>query len=159
MVADENLDPDVQNMFDEDVDDDSMTMDLSDVSDDVQREPLPAGIHECVVENHEFGSSSSGNPMITWTLRVIEPEYENRFLFYHTVVNKESGKRRLKKLLVRVCPDVELTSFNPKTFCDEGRALGLPCRAKVRVSTYQGNPTNDVTDILPPSDEENFLDG
>lgn len=157
----DGLDPDVQDVFkDEGNGDESMVMDLTDVSEEgPEREPLPAGVYPCIFENTEHGkSNNSGNPMISWTLRVTDPEYEGRFLFYHTVLNKQSGISRLKRLLVRAVPEVDLGSFDPKRFCEEGRALGLPCRAKVRVKPYQGRRTNDVQEILAPNDDDNFLD-
>jgi len=154
-----NPDESIQDVFNEDADEESMVMDLTDTSEEMpDREPVPAGVYDCIVENTEFGPSSSGNPMISWTFRITEPEYEGRFLFYHTVLNKQSGLTRLKRLLVRVVPDLDLANFDPKSFCEEGTGLGLPCRVKTRVKPYQGQPSNDVTDVLAPSDDNNFLD-
>src|SRR5690606_9684345 len=99
----------------------------------------------------------NNNPMITWVFRVVEAEHEGRLLFYHTVLNTEAGLARLKRLLLRICPDVELASFRPKAFCEEGVALGRACRVKVRIRNYQGKPSNDVTDVLP-SAEGGFFD-
>lgn len=130
---------------------DSMVLNLEGVSEEMPEfEALPPGVYDCIVENAEFKVSQSGNPMIAWQFRCIDPEYENRLLFYHTVLNKEAGQGRLKRILVRVCPDVPLGNFSPKNFCEQGLALGLPCRVKVRVRPYEGKRRNDVTDVLPP---------
>lgn len=155
------LDPDAMDFGTEATGDsefDNMVLDLDQVSEDVQFEALPPGIYNCIVENTEFGpSKSSGNPMITWVFKVIDEPYVNRLLFNHTTLNNDMGKSRLKKILLRVVPDVDMSRFNPARFCDEGVAIGLPCRVKVRIRPYQGQKRNDVTDVLPPAEEEGGL--
>lgn len=138
--------------------DDNLVLDLGGVNEEMPTfQPLPPGIYNCVVENAEFSRSKNNNPMITWVFRVVDAENEGRLLFYHTVLNTEAGLAKLKRLLLRICPDVELTSFRPKAFCEEGVALGRACRVKVRIRNYQGKPSNDVTDVLP-SAEGGFFD-
>lgn len=131
---------------------DNLVMDLGAIDETKSDfEVLPAGVYPCIIENAEYKmSQSSGNPMIAWVFKVVHPEYENRLLFYHTVLNKESGLKRLKKLLMRVCPDVNLSTFQPKSFCDQGTALGRMCGVKIRVKNDQGERKNDVTDVLAP---------
>jgi len=138
----------------------NMVLNLDDVSEDMPAfEALPPGIYDCIVENTEFTTSSKGNPMITWVFKVVDPQYVGRLLFNHTVLNNETGLSRLKRVLVRVVPDADLSGFNPRAFCDEGIALGLPCRVKVRIRPYQGQRRNDVTDVLAPAQGEGaFLD-
>ena len=138
----------------EDQEAENMVLNLDDVDEDKPAfEPLPAGAYNCVVENAEYGvSQRSQNPMITWVFKVVDPQYENRLLFYHTVLNSQQGLARLKRLLTRVVPDIDMSSFNPKKFCEEGEALGFPCQVKVRIRTYRGERRNDVTDVLPPSE-------
>lgn len=139
---------------------DNLVLDLDQVDDSMPEfEAMPPGVYECLIENTEYKVSNNGNPMIAWQFRVIDENYENRMLFYHTVLNKEAGQARLKRLLVRVCPDVPLAGFSPKNFCEQGLALGLPCRAKVRVRPYEGKKRNDVTDILAPlASGDNYMD-
>ena len=160
-MADE-LNPDAQgdvndiNQAGEDME--GMVMDLTDTPEEVGFEPLPAGIYECIIEQTNFKKSKAGNPMIEWRFKVIDPEFEDRLLFNYTVLNNQFGMADLKKTLVRACPDVDLGNFDPKKFCEEGEALGLPCRVKVKVGTDQnGEPSNDITDILAPADED-FLE-
>ncbi len=44
--------------------------------------PVPDGTYQVVVEGVELGQSqTSGNPKITWALRIIGPSAENRILF------------------------------------------------------------------------------
>jgi hypothetical protein len=160
MQNDDFLNPDAQVAAPAD-EADALVLNLNDVDEEAGTyEAIPAGIYNCIVENTEFGPSSKGNPMISWTFKVIDPQYEGRFLFYHTVLNSEAGKGRLKKLLLRVAPDVDLGSLSPKKLCEEGVVLGLPCRVKTRIKPYQGEKRNDTQDVLAPlSDgEAGFLD-
>lgn len=138
----------------------NMTLDLSNVSEDLPKfEPMPPGVYPAIVENVEFGpAKSSGAPMLTWTFRIVDPQYENRKLFFYNVLNKDFGINMLKRALVRICPDVDMSNFSPKAFAENGEALGLPCRVKVRVRPYQGEKRNEVQDILPAESAEGFFD-
>ena len=139
---------------------DNFTLDLEGVDENSGGfEALPAGIYDCIVEETEFGASSKGNPMITWKFKVIDEAYKNRLFFYHTVLNTEIGIANLKKTLVRVCPDVSLTGFNPASFCANGEALGLPCRVKVNIRPYNGEKRNNVKEVLAPEAGDAFIDG
>lgn len=153
------LDPDAQFQDNEEMNEDTLVFDLGEVDEEAAEfQPLPAGVYNCIVENAEYKTSSTGNLMIGWVFKVIDPEHEGRLFFYHTVLNKDSGKSRLKRLLIRVVPDFPMGQFRPKAFCDEGHALGMPCRVKVRIRKYQGKPVNDVTDVLAPQETGGFLD-
>ncbi|MBT9169655.1 MAG: hypothetical protein DDT19_03018 [Syntrophomonadaceae bacterium] len=142
--------------------DDSMVLNLDRINEDSPAfELLPAGLYDAIIENTEFGNSkSSGNPQISWTFSIIDHRFLNRKMFYYTVLNKESGLARLKRLLIRVIPDADLKKFHPSRFCEEGVALGRACRIKVRISTRknrdsgQSEPSNVVTDVLAALDEQ-----
>jgi hypothetical protein len=144
-----------------DTNDDNLVLDLDGVDDSMPEfEALPPGVYDCVIEDTTFGRSNNGNnPMISWQFKVIEQPYEGRLLFYHTVLNKDAGLARLKRLLSRICPDVSLSGFKPQAFCEEGIALGRECCVKVRIKMYQGKRRNDVTDVLAPKSTSSFLDG
>lgn len=121
-------------------------------------EALPAGVYNAVVDEAEFGySNNSGNPMITWKFKVTDEPYNNRLLFYHTVLNTDIGLANLKKTLVRVCPEVDMGSFNPKTFCEEAIAVGLPCRVKIKIDMYKGEKKNKVQEVLAADAAGSFL--
>lgn len=154
------LNPDEQVTFAGGADDDNLVLNLDGVSEEMPvLEALPPGVYDCIVENTEFGPSSKGNPMITWVFKVVDPQYDGRLLFNHTVLNNTAGLSRLKRILVRVVPDLSLSGFNPRQFCDEGTALGYPCRVKVRIRPYQGQRRNDVVDVLAPAQDAGaFLD-
>ena len=143
---------------DYDSDLDNMVLNLEDVDEEGPGfEPLRPGIYDAVVENTEFGPSSNNNPMITWVFKVTDPEYEGRLLFFHTTLNNDFGVSRLKRILVRVLPEIDMAEFSPRQFCDRGEAIGYPCRVRVNIRPYQGQKRNNVTDVLPPS-EGSFLD-
>lgn len=148
------LNPDEQTGNDAmNLEDDGLVLNLDGVDEEMPGfEALPPGTYDCVVENTEFAPSSKGNPMITWVFKVIDPQYDGRLLFYHTVLNSDAGLSRLKRTLIRVVPDINMGEFRPNAFCNEGQALGYPCRVKVSVKPYQGQKRNNVTDVLPPSE-------
>lgn len=134
--------------------DDGLVLDLDNVSVEQKKfDAIPAGVYNAIVENVEVSISSSGNPMMTWQFRVVDAKYENRMLFFHTVLNKDTGLARLKRTLVRIIPEIQLTQFNPKAFCDEGIALGRDCRLKLRTRMYQGKRVNDVSEVLAGADD------
>ena len=139
---------------------DSLVLDLDSIDEDApSMEALPPGVYSCVVENTEYGlSQRSGNPMITWVFRVTDPQYENRLLFYHTTLHDRTGQSRMKRVLARVVPDVASGKFSPRQFADEGVAIGMPCRVKVKVRPYEGQKRNNVTEVLPPTEAGTFLD-
>jgi len=138
----------------------NMVLNLEDVDETAPAfEALPPGIYDAVVENTEFGPSQRSNrPMITWVFKVVDPQYEGRLLFNHTVIDDTRGQQRLKQILTRVVPEVDLRNFDPAAFCDNGEAIGFPCRVKVNVRPYQGQKRNNVTDVLAPAEGGSFLD-
>jgi len=159
MAKDDFLNPDENlDLTADDNTQDNLVLNLEDAK-ETTFEALPPGVYNCVIENVEFGNSSNGNPMLTWVFKVTDPLYEGRFLYNHTTLNNDVGLGRLKKLLTRVLPDIDISEFKPRQFCDEGSALGSPCRVKVRVRMYQGEKRNNVQDVLPPQESgSSFLD-
>jgi len=132
-------------------DSDGMVLDLDGVDDtQPEFEALPPGIYPVIVEDVTFGDSAKGNPMLTFQFKCIDPNYENRMFFYHTVLNMPRGIASLKRLLVRVAPDVPMSQFSPKKFAEEGMVLGFAARVKLRIKPYQGQKRNEVTDVLAP---------
>jgi hypothetical protein len=132
---------------------DNLVLNLESVSEEGPvYEAMPPGIYDAVVENAVFGPSKQNNPMITWTFKLLDPQFEGRLLFYHTTLHNEQGQSRLKRMLLRVYPDVQLSEFSPRNFCDNGDGLGYECRLKVVIQRYQGKKTNSVSDVLPPAD-------
>lgn len=140
-------------------DNNGLVFNLNDVDDKVGGfEPLPKGTYNAIVEEMEFKESKSGNPMIAVKYTVTDEEYENRVLFDYWVLSgngSEFGLAKLKKFLVRICPEVDLGSFNPESFCDEGIAINKEVALKVKVQTqkkgdYKGEKRNQVTEVVAP---------
>lgn len=139
--------------------DDNFVLNLEEVSEELPKfEAMPSGVYNAIVENVTFGPSQNGNnPMLTWEFRVTDPPYENRKLYFHTVLNSEFGVKMLKRTLLRVCPDVDMANFSPRAFAETGAALGLPCRLKVTIRPYQGERRNNVKEVLPPQGADEFF--
>ncbi|MEG1636119.1 MAG: DUF669 domain-containing protein [Cellulosilyticaceae bacterium] len=136
-----------------------MVFDLTGVEEDKKFEIIPKGTYDAVVDELDFGESKSGNPMITVKYSLTSPEYENRVIFDYWVLKgkgDEFGLAKLKKFLVRVCPDINLATFNPKTFADTGEAVGRACQLTLGIQTqkqgeYKGEKRNTVKDLLAAS--------
>lgn len=136
-----------------------LLIDLTNVEEDAGFEVLPRGIYDCVVSNLSFEySQASGNPMWTWELEVEEGEFASRKLFTHTVF-KGAGLGRTKRTISRVAPELLEAAFDPEEIADKGTMLGKRCRARVDVKPYEGQPRNNVKDVLPAQggSSEGFL--
>lgn len=135
-----------------------MVFDLSGVEENKTFEVIPKGTYDAVVDELDFGDSKSGNPMVTVKYSLTSPEYENRVIFDYWVLKgkgEEFGLAKLKKFLVRVCPDVNISAFDPKEFADTGVAVGRQCRLTLGIQTqkqgeYKGEKRNTVKDTLAP---------
>lgn len=141
-----------------------MTFDLTGVEEDKKFEIIPKGTYPAVVDELDFGDSKSGNPMITVKYSLTCPEYENRVLYDYWVLKDkgaEFGLAKLKKFLVRVCPDIALSNFNPKDFADQGIAVGRQCNLVLGIQTqkqgeYKGEKRNTVKDVLA-AESQSFI--
>jgi hypothetical protein len=86
---------------------------------------MPKGDYDMIVDNCEFQlSKASGAPMLKWTFKVINGEYENRLHWEYTVLNNSFGLRNLKKILIALNSSVDFSTFNPQTFAEEGIPVG-----------------------------------
>lgn len=133
-----------------------LVFDLSGVEEDKKFEVIPKGTYDAVVDELDFGDSKAGNPMVTVKYSLTDGEFANRVIFDYWVLagaGAEFGQAKLKKFLVRVCPDVDITKFNPKSFADTGAAVGRQCRLSLGIQVqkqgeYKGEKRNTVKDIL-----------
>lgn len=144
-------------------DTEGMTFNLNDVS-EPSFEVIPKGTYPAIVDEFEYTTSqASGNPMLKIVYMLTEGEFAERKLYDYLVLAGEGAKfamPRLKQFLVRVCPDVDITSFNPAKFADEGVALNRPCQLKVAITTqkageYKGEKRNQVREVLPAAEAGN----
>ena len=141
-----------------------LTFDLSGVEENKTFEIIPKGTYEAIVDELDFTESASGNPMFAVKYSITAPEYEKRVVYDYWVLagkGAEFGLGKLKKFLVRVCPDVDITAFNPKDFSDSGVAVGRLCNLVLGIQTqkqgeYKGEKRNTVKDVLS-ADTGSFL--
>jgi len=141
-----------------------MTFDLTGVEENKAFEIMPKGTYDAVVDELDFGDSKAGNPMVTIKYAITSPEFEKRVIFDYWVLRgngSEFGQAKLKKFLVRICPDADLTAFNPKDFVDAGIAVGRQCSLVLGIQVqkqgeYKGEKRNTVKDVLA-MDSGSFL--
>jgi Protein of unknown function (DUF669) len=55
-------------------------------------ETVPDGKYQVAVEKVELTQSSTGNPMLKWTLRILAPRFLNRFLWRNSVFTHNTLK-------------------------------------------------------------------
>jgi len=145
-------------------DEGALVFNLDEVEESKGFELLPKGTYTAIVDEMEFGDSSAGNPMITTKYKIVDPEFEGRVLYDYWVMKgngSEFGLAKVKKFMVRVCPDISVSAFNPEEFCEGGEAIGRELRLKVVIKTqkkgeYKGEKRNQVQDILSP-ENDSFL--
>lgn len=133
-------------------------IDLSGVSDEGGFTPVPRGIYPVSLDELNYGQSqSSGNNMWTWIFEIESGEFKGRKFFYHTTFT-EGGLPRVKRALARIKTEdgYEATllnsQFNPEAVALSGKLIGARARLDIRIKPYEGKPSNNVKDILPPED-------
>jgi hypothetical protein len=76
-------------------------------------ESVPDGKYQVAVEKVELAQSSTGNPMLKWTLRILTPRFVNRFLWRNSVFTHNTLK--YVKTDLHLCGlDLEKLSELPK---------------------------------------------
>lgn len=98
------------------------SIDLAQFDDDFQNEAteergdfesVPDGKYQVAVEKVELAQSSTGNPMLKWTLRILAPRFINRFLWRNSVFTQNTLK--YVKTDLHLCGlDLERLSELPK---------------------------------------------
>lgn len=138
----------------------AMTFDLG-ATEDVSFDVVPKGTYNAVIEELEFTTSqSSGAPMLKGVYTITDGEFADRKIFDYYVLTGEGAKYslpKLKQLVSRVCPEVDMSSFNPAQFADSGVAINRMCQIKLTVTTqkkgeYKGEKRNQVREILSASE-------
>ena len=111
---------------------------------------MPKGDYDMIVDNCEFQlSKASGAPMLKWTFKVVDGEFENRLHWEYTVLNNNFGLRNLKKILIALNCGVDFSTFNPQTFAEEGTAIGenLTITLDVKKDKKTGEDRNVAKDF------------
>jgi hypothetical protein len=146
-------------------DTESMTFNLTDVE-EPSFEALPRGTYPAIVEEFEFTTAqSSGNPMIKVVYQITEGEFAERKLFDYLVLAGEGAKYaipRLKQMIIRICPEVDISNFNPAKFAEDGVILNRECQIKVNITTqksgeYKGEKRNNIREVLAADSGGSFL--
>lgn len=138
----------------------TLVFDLTDVKEDSGFEIIPKGTYSAIVDEMDFGESTSGNPMMTTKFKIVEGEYEGRVVWDYWVFGgkgAEFGMGKLKKFLTRVMPEVDLSNFNPQAFAESGEAIGRELQISLKIQTqksgeYKGEKRNQVGDLLAPAE-------
>lgn len=147
---------------------DGMVFNLTDVKESVAFEVIPKGTYDAVIEELEFTHSQSSNaPMIHVVYSIVGGEYEGRKVHDYNVLTGKGAEYslpRLRQLLSRVCPEVDLSAFNPQAFAESGVAINRQCQIKLAVSTqkqgeYKGEKRNNVREVLSSSEIANSFLG
>lgn len=145
-----------------------MVFDLGGVEENTSFEVIPRGTYNAVIEEMEFTESqSSGAPMLKAVYSITDGEFAERKVFDYYVLTGEGAKYslpKLKQLVSRVCPEVDLGSFNPAKFAEEGTAINRQCQIKLAVSTqkkgeYKGEKRNNIREIMSAADVQNSFLG
>lgn len=145
-----------------------MVFDLGGVEENTSFEVIPRGTYNAVIEEMEFTESqSSGAPMLKAVYSITDGEFAERKVFDYYVLTGEGAKYslpKLKQLVSRVCPEVDLGSFNPAKFAEDGVAINRQCQIKLAVSTqkkgeYKGEKRNNIREIMSAADVQNSFLG
>jgi hypothetical protein len=111
-------------------------------------------VYNATLSDAEYGDSSKGKKMVTWTFEISDGANAGRTLKYFTVTQAKNGIARIKKMLVRIAPKTNLKSFKPASTPME--LIGTPCRLKVTQQMYQGEKRGNIKDVLPPAGSKVF---
>jgi hypothetical protein len=158
----EGFDLGMQSAATENTSGEGMVFNLNDVKEAASFEVIPKGTYDAVIEELEYALSQSTNaPMLHAVFSIVGGEHEGRKIHdYYSLTGKgaEFSLPRLKQLLIRVCPEVDLSTFNPQSFADSGVAINRMCQIKLAVTTqkkgeYKGEKRNNVREILPAPDQ------
>lgn len=111
------------------------SIDLAQFDDDFQsetaaergdRENVPDGKYQVAVERVELTQSSAGNPMLKWTLRILAPRFQNRFLWRNSVFTQNTLKY--------VKTDLHLCGLDLQKLSDLPDHLGKLIEVKLEVT-------------------------
>lgn len=115
---------------------------------------MPKGNYDFIVDNCEFQlSKKTQAPMLKWTFKVIDGEFENRLHWEYTVLNNNFGIRNLKKILIALNCGIDFSTFNPQEFAEVGTAIGenLTIQLDIKKDKVSGEDRNVAKDFKPMS--------
>jgi hypothetical protein len=124
-------------------------------------QPIPKGTYNVEIDEAEYKvSASSGNPMWSWRLKVVdEGDFAGRILFYHVVFTEKMAGRNVKLFNRLGRHDLNENPFDPEDDSIVTSFLDVACKARVDIDPkpYEGQKRNRVRDLLPAGGEDTFL--
>ncbi len=90
------------------------------------RESVPDGKYQVAVEKVELNQSQAGNPMLKWTLRILAPRFQNRFLWRNSVFTHNTLKY--------VKTDLHLCGLDIQKLSDLPNHLGKLLEVKLEIT-------------------------
>src|SRR6185369_2994647 len=116
-------------------------------------EAIPKGIYDGEIDTVTFGmSNNSGAPMLTLQIAITNNEAYNGRKLYTYWSFSQKALPFTKAAIGRVAPELLTGKFVPQNVADQGLLLGKPCRVRVTVEDYQGEPRSKISQVLAPSD-------
>jgi len=132
-------------------DGDQLVVDLTGVKES-SFEAIPQGRYLIEVANCEYAlSKSSGAPMLSMRLRVVEGEFENRQLFFFASFSPKALPGT-KANLAKLDPELVAAPFNPRQVADSGQLLGKRAIARVRVEKGDDGESRNAVGGLMSAD-------
>jgi hypothetical protein len=125
---------------------------LEDAPDAPERVIIPAGLYQGYVDTVDYGPSNAGDPMLTWLLRVNDPNTGEEVPLYFWTSFGPKAIGYSKKTIKKLAPDLDFRQFDPHAA--QEMFSGMNVRIRVRVKTngpnhaYPGKQ-NEVRDIEP----------
>lgn len=79
---------------------------------------VPNGDYEVKVEKIELKKSKAGNPMVTFSFKVLDGEYKNSMVFYNQVITSPYQRHMLNVFLMNLDSGVAIDWTKPKELYD-----------------------------------------
>lgn len=133
----------------------NLVVDLANIQ-EAKFEPVPRGLYDSEIDSVEYGmSQNSGAPMLTLQIVITDGgDYNGRKLYTYWSFSQKALPFT-KAAILRVAPEILSGKFVPQKVADEGLLIGKPCRIRVTVEDYQGEPRSRISQVLARAPEGN----
>jgi hypothetical protein len=116
-------------------------------------EELPLGSYKVRVEEAELTTSSAGKHMSKWKMKVVEGEYQGRYVWKNTVLDSDNKAKYLSR-------DIQRCGVSPGTYTQLRSTLlslkDLKLDIEVKESFYNGRNYRNINIIGLADDELPF---
>ena len=127
---------------------DELHLDFSDVQ---EFETIPNGVYNAVVDKVDLRTSEGGGKYLAFRFNVLSAPYVNQKAFMNASLQKTAmwSLRRTLRALGYAKEDLQKEDFplRPEDL------LELPCRLRIVLEEYEGEPRSKVDRVLPPGDD------